>query len=424
MSNIAIRAEKLGKEYAIGHVRNRYPTLRDSMIHALRSPWLRLQNVLRGQAAWAHQETFWALKDVSFEIAEGNVVGIIGRNGAGKSTLLKVLSRITDPTDGYAELHGRVGSLLEVGTGFHPELTGRENIYMNGAMLGMRQREIQNRFADIVAFSEVDKFLDTPVKHYSSGMYTRLAFAVAAHLNPEILIVDEVLAVGDAAFQKKCLGKMDAVSREGRTVLFVSHTMSTIQNLCKTCIWLDQGQVRRVGPTAEIVADYLRYLTVVQNTPLDQRTDRQGSGNIRFLRLEILNEAGQKVPSLVTSEPATLVLVFENHSGKDLRHANFSIGIDDHLTNRITTLSQCMVPGPELIDSGVQAVAFRIPRLPLVPGKYGYTLFCSLNNIVADWVANAGEFYVEGGDFYGTGKLPSPGAGNVLLDYHFDARAA
>jgi lipopolysaccharide transport system ATP-binding protein len=268
MSDIAIRVEDLSKQYHIGARLRKTSTLRDVLADAFIAPFRKAGKLLRGQATGAAEldETIWALKGVSFEVRYGDVIGVIGRNGAGKSTLLKILSRITEPTEGYAEIHGRVGSLLEVGTGFHLELTGRENIYLNGAILGMRRVEIERRFDDIVAFSEIEKFLDTPVKHYSSGMYLRLAFAVAAHLEPEILLVDEVLAVGDAAFQKKCLGKMGSVAKEGRTVLFVSHNMGAIAQLCKWTLWLDAGGVRLIGPSSDVVAAYLSSGTEGQAT--------------------------------------------------------------------------------------------------------------------------------------------------------------
>jgi lipopolysaccharide transport system ATP-binding protein len=259
MNDIAIRVESLSKQYHIGGAQKTYTTLRDKLTDAFFAPFRRADKLLRGQAAGAAEldETIWALKDISFEIKRGEAVGIIGRNGAGKSTLLKVLSRITEPTEGHADIYGRVGSLLEVGTGFHQELTGRENIYLNGAILGMKRIEIERKFDEIVAFSEVKKFIDTPVKHYSSGMYLRLAFAVAAHLEPEILLVDEVLAVGDAAFQKKCLGKMGDVTQEGRTVLFVSHNMGAINQLCGRALWLDDGQLTLSGPSTDVAAAYL-----------------------------------------------------------------------------------------------------------------------------------------------------------------------
>ena len=259
MNDTAIRVENLGKQYRIGGTKKRHDTLRDLLASTLMAPLRRTGKLLRGQATGAAEldETIWALKDVSFEIKQGEAVGIIGRNGAGKSTLLKILSRITEPTAGFGDIHGRVGSLLEVGTGFHQELTGRENIYLNGAILGMTRYEIEHKFAEIVAFAEVEKFIDTPVKHYSSGMYLRLAFAVAAHLEPEILLVDEVLAVGDARFQKKCLDKMQDVGERGRTVLFVSHNMSAITRLCERTILLDEGKVIADGPSHEVVSVYL-----------------------------------------------------------------------------------------------------------------------------------------------------------------------
>jgi lipopolysaccharide transport system ATP-binding protein len=259
MSDTAILTDNLGKQYHIGKRREKYRTLRDTLADTFVAPFRRAGRILRGQATGAAEldETIWALKGVSLAIKRGEVVGIIGRNGAGKSTLLKILSRITEPTEGFAEIRGRVGSLLEVGTGFHQELTGRENLYLNGAILGMKRAEIDLKFDEIVAFAEVEKFIDTPVKNYSSGMYLRLAFAVAAHLEPEILLVDEVLAVGDASFQKRCLSKMQDVGQEGRTVLFVSHNMPAITRLCERAILLDDGKVLQDGPAARVVSAYL-----------------------------------------------------------------------------------------------------------------------------------------------------------------------
>ena len=253
-----ITAEQVGKKYTIGHQRQgRYLALRDVLAHRARGLWQRMRHPLAPNRETTELEEIWAVKDLNFEITQGERVGIIGRNGAGKSTLLKILSRITHPTTGRVHLKGRVASLLEVGTGFHPELTGRENIYLNGAILGMTRQEIKKKFDEIVAFAEVEKFLDTPVKRYSSGMYVRLAFAVAAHLEPEILVVDEVLAVGDAAFQQKCLGKMDEVAQSGRTVLFVSHNMGAIQQLCQRSMLLHEGQILMDGPSAQVVGQYL-----------------------------------------------------------------------------------------------------------------------------------------------------------------------
>lgn len=259
MAHVAIDVKNLSKRYRIGQP-ERYRTLRDTLTEAWKAPFRRVRGASSSSQA-SDSGMIWALKDVSFEVRPGEVMGVIGRNGAGKTTLLKILSRITEPTEGFAAVRGRVGSLLEVGTGFHPELTGRENVFLNGAILGMRTAEIKRKFDEIVAFSEVEKFLDTPVKHYSSGMHVRLAFAVAAHLEPEILLVDEVLAVGDAAFQKKCLGKMGNVASEGRTVLFVSHNMGAIRGWCQRALWLDQGSVMADGEVREVAQSYLGSLS-------------------------------------------------------------------------------------------------------------------------------------------------------------------
>jgi lipopolysaccharide transport system ATP-binding protein len=259
MSEIAIRAEGLTKRYQIGALQKAGSrTFRESLVDICAAPMRRVRRRLRGGPAQSEQDnTLWALKDVSFDIRQGEVVGLVGRNGAGKSTLLKVLSRITEPTSGFADVHGRIGSLLEVGTGFHAELTGRENIFLSGAILGMRKAEIQRKFDEIVDFAQIERFLDTPVKHYSSGMYVRLGFAVAAHLEPEILLIDEVLAVGDARFQKKCLNKMEDIRHGGRTVIFVSHNMSAITRICERAIFLDEGRVVSQGPADQIVSSYL-----------------------------------------------------------------------------------------------------------------------------------------------------------------------
>src|SRR5213594_3482227 len=254
--DVAIRCQGLGKQYRLGP-RQRYRALRDTLPALALAPFRGLRSAIGFGRPTAQGATLWALRDVSFEVSAGEIVGIIGANGAGKSTLLKILSRITGPTEGQAEIHGRVGSLLEVGTGFHPELTGRENVYLNGAILGMRKAEIEAKFEEIVAFAEVERFVDTPVKHYSSGMYVRLAFGVAAHLEPEILLVDEVLAVGDADFQKKCLGKMGDVAAQGRTVLFVSHNMSAIEQLCPRALLFRHGHLVEQAATTEVLKHYL-----------------------------------------------------------------------------------------------------------------------------------------------------------------------
>src|ERR1700746_1970360 len=279
MRSVVIHAKKLSKRYRIGE-RERYHALRDVLTRAFRSPLSFLRR--------SRHETFWALQEVSFHVCEGEVLGLIGRNGAGKTTLLKILYRITRPTTGWAEIHGQVGSLLEVGTGFHPELTGRENTYLSGAILGMPKSEITRKFDEIVAFAELEKFIDTPVKHYSSGMYVRLAFAVAAHLEPEILLVDEVLAVGDLEFQKKCLGKMSDVSKSGRTVVLVSHQLNQIRRLCHRAIWIDAASVRQDGPTHEVVSAYESAMARENRLPPQTRNGQQPNGGdgdkARFVR--------------------------------------------------------------------------------------------------------------------------------------------
>jgi len=303
VSDTIITVENLSKSYLIGHERNPADALRHKIEAALRNPvrWLRDCAVAGRQT----QEEFWALRDVGFTVKRGDVVGVIGRNGAGKSTLLKILSRITEPTTGCITIEGRVASLLEVGTGFHPELTGRENIFLNGAILGMTQVEIKNRFDEIVAFSEIEKFLDTPVKRYSSGMYMRLAFAVAAHLEPEILVVDEVLAVGDSAFQKKCLGKMGEVARGGRTVLFVSHNMAIMRQLCTSGLLLDQGRVMKAGPISDVVDTYLT-VGVSYAGHWGRTTPRPEKPGIFFEQVNIFNHDGEPAGHLDCTEEFTI----------------------------------------------------------------------------------------------------------------------
>lgn len=301
MSDTVIRVENLGKKYIIGHQhQERYTALRDVIANGAKSLLTTLNPLTQKSKNEAKnsREEFWALKDVSFEIKQGDRVGIIGRNGAGKSTLLKIVSRITEPTTGRISIKGRVASLLEVGTGFHPELTGRENIYLNGAILGMSKAEIKKKFDEIVDFAEVEKFLDTPVKRYSSGMYVRLAFAVAAHLEPEILIVDEVLAVGDAQFQEKCLGKMDAVGKAGRTVLFVSHNMASIQYLCSTAILLKSGSIAAIGQPTEIVGKYLWDTQERSSIDLREWNDRITTGEAKLIEFEIANGNGKPTISI------------------------------------------------------------------------------------------------------------------------------
>ncbi|MGH7215165.1 MAG: ABC transporter ATP-binding protein, partial [Tepidisphaeraceae bacterium] len=294
MSDLSLEIFDLGKRYRLGD-KEHYRMLRDALVKTATAPVRLARRLINGAPPHDPSRELWALRNVSFDVKRGECVGIIGRNGAGKSTLLKILSRITDPTEGGADIRGRVGSLLEVGTGFHQEMSGRENIYMNGALLGMRKIEIDRKLDEIIAFAEVEKFIDTPVKRYSSGMYMRLAFAVAAHLEPEVLVVDEVLAVGDAAFQKKCLGKMGDVARHGRTILFVSHNMAAVQALCQRAVMLDRGRVQECGPVGDVVQKYIQQVTAIEAIPLVDRPDRQGDGAARVLSLRIENAAGGEV---------------------------------------------------------------------------------------------------------------------------------
>ena len=313
----------------------------------------------------------WALKDINFEVKEGEVVGLIGRNGAGKSTLLKILARVTRPTEGHAELHGRIGSLLEVGTGFHPELTGRENVFMSGAVLGMRAAEIRRKFDEIVAFSEVERFLDTPLKHYSSGMQMRLAFAVAAHLEPEILFVDEVLAVGDIAFQKKCLGKMGDISQEGRTIIFVSHNMAAINALCSRCVILNAGGIEFDGPTDKATARYYaESLDVSNGSDLSDRR-REGTGKARFTSIAIEARDANGHPLSVAYPGCDLSIDVELECESDFAHANLAIIFCDSNGSRIIDTNTAQKGDFVMLKAGKsRGLTFRLREVLLKPGKY------------------------------------------------------
>lgn len=328
MSNLAISVDSLGKRFRVGIATGSYTTLREKCMDLVVSPFRRLAGLYRRRRhdLLDTSEILWALKDVSFQIDRGEVVGIIGRNGAGKSTLLKILSQITEPTEGFADLYGRVGSLLEVGTGFHPELTGRENIFLNGAILGMSRAEIERKFDEIVAFAEVTRFIDTPVKHYSSGMTVRLAFAVAAHLEPEILIIDEVLAVGDASFQKKCLGKMEGVAREGRTVLFVSHNMLAVQNLCTRVIWLHDGKIAKDGTPAEVVSSYLRmFSTMFTKKVWSDIAQAPGNQKVRIHKIAVRGSNPDQPEELTIDQPCEIEVEYWNRRPQAVVHVTLHV---------------------------------------------------------------------------------------------------
>ncbi len=413
-----ISVENLGKRYRIKHQQTeRYTALRDVLANKLKS-WIKGPT----SAARDHpaEEDYWALKDVSFEVAQGEVVGIIGRNGAGKSTLLKLLSRITEPTKGRITLKGRVASLLEVGTGFHPELTGRENIFLNGAILGMTRHEVRSKFDEIVSFAEVEKFLDTPVKRYSSGMYVRLAFAVAAHLEPEILIVDEVLAVGDAQFQKKCLGKMSDVAKGGRTILFVSHNMAAVQNLCHTGLVLERGTATFRGGALESIACYAGQGTQLASVDLAQRKERKGSGAVTVNRVTFKDASGMAVQAFGCGADAVLHMEMHNPSCKAIGQLHVAVGVDNSYSQRVTVWATNYA-GTDLgpVEASHFSVSLHIPKLQLMPGRYSFTVFVEVNGEISDWVMNAGTFDVESGDYYGTGRLPGIGEAMVVQDHYF-----
>jgi lipopolysaccharide transport system ATP-binding protein len=407
MSDIAISVDGLGKRYRIGHQRDPYGRLTESLAAAVRAPWDRLRGRSRTTTEW-----FWALRDVSFEVKSGEVVGVIGRNGAGKTTLLKILSRITEPTTGVARLRGRVGSLLEVGTGFHPELTGRENVFMSGAVLGMRRAEIIRKFDEIVDFAGVEQFLDTPVKRYSSGMQVRLGFAVAAHLEPEILVVDEVLAVGDAEFQRKSVGKLESVAQSGRTVLFVSHNLAAVEVLCSSGILLDKGQVVTSGPVAGVVESYLSRSRGLDAAFLINPANRRGSGELRITSIHA---------SIRTGAPSELRLQYQAQI--PVRRVSISVGFFTvrgegalYLSNDLTGDSlEDLPPAGELVC--------RLQDGALIPGRYSLNVYCTVNGFVADWVIDAAVIDVLEGDYYGTGKLPPPGYGSVPVRHDWSAKA-
>jgi len=355
------------------------------------------------------REDYWALRDISFQINKGDRVGIIGRNGAGKSTLLKILSRITKPTTGLIEYEGSMASLLEVGTGFHGDLSGRENIYLNGSILGMSKQEIDRRFDEIVDFSEVEQFLDTPVKRYSSGMYVRLAFAVAAHLEPEILIVDEVLAVGDSAFQKKCLGKMNDISRSGgRTILFVSHNLSAIQNLCNKSIVLDKGAIGfPLSDTAACVRHYLGEVMTLSTADISNRTDRSGEGLIRFKKISVMDKTGLHINAVQSG----MDVIFEygfTLTKATLTNVTMAMTVYTDEGREMFTLSN-RITGFDIISmTGNDLVRCLVPRFPLAEGKYICNLIVYKDDVIQDYVQEALQITVEGGDFFKTGKaLPA-----------------
>ena len=403
----AIAARGVGKTYTILHQDGQALSPGRALLRRLRSPFRRMQ-----------RETLWALRDVSFDIRQGEVVGVIGRNGAGKSTLLKLLSRISEPTRGQIGIWGRVGSLLEVGTGFHPELTGRENVYLNGSILGMRRGEIRREFDAIVDFSGVEQFLDTPVKRYSSGMRVRLAFAVAVHLKPEILIVDEVLAVGDGDFQRRCLGKMDEVARSGRTILLVSHNMGSIQSLCSRVMFLEKGQLLHDGAPEEVVAKYLHKLQTIAGSVEDDPEKRKGDGSVRFTAVRVLSESGRQLNHVMGGEDLVLELDYESRVAGRTPSLLLNVYNDSGV---VVTAAHTELTRSELPPLGPRGtLRCRMRRLPLTTGSYRVAVLMIVDGRHADYLPRAASLEVVASVFYPTGMAVDSRKAAFLLDHEWD----
>lgn len=423
MSTFAFQAENISKSYIIGHKIDKHTGVRHLLESALRKP----ADLFRksGSQLPESKEEFWALKDINFGIKEGEVIGVVGRNGAGKSTLLKILSRITHPTTGRIKVRGRVASLLEVGTGFHPELTGRENIFLNGSIMGMTRTEIKKNFDAIVDFSDIEKFLDTPVKRYSSGMYVRLAFAIAAHLQPEILIIDEVLAVGDAKFQAKCLSRMQEVANEsGRTILFVSHNMSMIESICSRCILLQSGQIVSDGPTAEIITQFLSQLANDSKAPAHSRTDRNGTGEVMLQSVSVINHSNQATNTVSCGQAMSIDVHYKTFAQKKALE-NGKVTVTIKKLERIHTLLSTWAVDSEPITFEKEGIVrFHLDRCPLTSGQYMIDTVIEDDDF-CDILGNAHQFTVVEGNFYGTGRIITPKTRNfwkdtgVLTDYSY-----
>ena len=425
MSDIVIKAEHISKQYRLGEVGT------GSLAHDLNIWWHSIRGKenpslkigeINDRTVRGNSEYVWALQNINFDVKCGEVLGIIGRNGAGKSTLLKILSRTTAPTTGRILIKGRVASLLEVGTGFHPDLTGRDNIFLNGAILGMSKKEIKSKFDEIVDFAGVERYIDTPVKRYSSGMYVRLAFAVAAHLEPEILIVDEVLAVGDVEFQKKCIGKMKDVSvKDGRTVLFVSHNIQAILSLCDRGILLSQGNLSFNGNAKECVSFYLDQ-KLKRSVKLDSLNDRSGDGKIRISDILFFNEENSPVEKLIMGRYCKILFQLDIKDDSVIDKDGFEIAIafKNSLDQQIIHLSN-YVSGNlfNVVKDG--AISCIIPRLTLISGRYSMNVFMRFKGVITDWIMDIGPIDIEPDDYYGTGKL-EVNQGLVLIDYKWDVQ--
>jgi lipopolysaccharide transport system ATP-binding protein len=411
----AILAENLSKQYQLGQLH------REDLFSQVILQWLRRPSSQRGQNS---EKSIWAVRDISLRVDEGEVVGLIGRNGAGKSTLLKILSRITYPTSGKLDIRGRVASLLEVGTGFHGELSGRENIFLNGSILGMKQKEVAKKLDAIVDFAGVEKFLDTPVKRYSSGMYLRLGFAVAAHLEPHVLIVDEVLAVGDAGFQKKCLNLMSELRNGGRTVLFVSHNMAAVENLCSRVLWIDNGQVRLNGPARQVIESYMATFAEGAQVCVDLHsvTNRQGNGDVRFTRAEFLGTNGVPLRIVCSGDPVTLRLSY--HAEKDASAPIFEASITTDAGMLITKFSTSIDYEIPSLSPGEGFIDLHLPCFSFQPGRYFLSLSLKTSErIFYDVLEYCLQYEVETSNYFQTGKGISSEFGLVFLPWRWDLQA-
>ncbi|MGZ8680702.1 MAG: ABC transporter ATP-binding protein [Solirubrobacterales bacterium] len=403
--DIAIEVSGLGKRFEIGA---------ESSVDLLLTE--KITRRLKHLGRPTPTREFWALQDIDFEVKRGETLGVIGHNGAGKSTLLKILARITHPTVGEARLRGRVGALLEVGTGFHPELTGRENVFLNGAILSMKRAEIRSRFDEIVEFADIGPFIDTPVKRYSSGMQLRLAFSVAAHLEPEILIVDEVLSVGDMSFQRKCLGRMEEASKQGRTVVFISHNLGSVMALCNRAIMLSKGRIAESGPVQEVVNAYVADVSSAAERSLRERENREGTGELRFTDVRIERD-GRMVDTPVTGVDHDIVLSYEIPDGK-VGTANFGMNIVDPEAGARMLNFYSETTGVDFRDlPPTGEVRCSVKRWPLPAGQYSIDLWSDSAGVTFDLVRHAYAFTVAGGDFHGSGREPPADHRSVLVDH-------
>ncbi len=420
MEKPIITIKNISKKYDINHLNGKYVALRDVLTHIAKNPFNFLKHKAKVITGLEKKEEFWALKDINLEIKKGEVLGIIGHNGAGKSTLLKILSQITPPTTGEIKINGRVGSLLEVGTGFHPELSGRENIFLNAAILGMSKREIEKKFDQIVEFAGIEKFLDTPVKRYSSGMYVRLAFSVAAHMEPDILIIDEVLAVGDAEFQKKCLGKMDEVTKQdGRTIIFVSHNLNAVQQLCKKTVVLSQGKIKFAGDTDEAIKLYTDDLSQqINKEDLSKAKRKRSQGNTRFSHISFYNKEGREVSRVQSGEPLTIGLSYKSKGLEELENCRVSVSFRTISGESLFICSTDLVSTQNLNLPALGEVKCHIENLPLNRGKYIMSLIFQVNKQIEDWIDDGAILEVDSGDFYESGASNSYWEGKGVLVKH------